>query len=80
MDERGAFEFYTLVPGYYGGRPAHIHYKIWRGDNQVLTSQIYFRQRGGTKGKSQLRTGTTQIVSLDKGTDTDFRIFYRIVV
>ena len=80
VDERGAFEFYTLVPGHYGNRPAHIHYKIWRGDNPVLTSQIYFRQRGGTQGKSKSRTGSAQVVSLDKGIDTDFRIFYQVVV
>lgn len=79
-NERGAFEFYTLVPGHYGGRPAHIHYKVWRGDKPVLTSQIYFRQHGGTQGKSQTQTGTAQVVSLDEGVDTDFRIFYRIVV
>ncbi len=80
VDKQGAFEFYTLVPGHYGRRPAHIHFKVWRGEKQLLTSQIYFRQRGGTKDKSQLRSGATQVVSLDKGMDTDFRIFYRIVV
>lgn len=80
VNKQGAFEFYTLVPGRYSWRPAHIHYKVWRGDKQVLTSQIYFRQRGGTEGKSQSRSGAMQIVSLEKGKDTDFRFFYRIVV
>jgi protocatechuate 3,4-dioxygenase beta subunit len=80
VDERGAFEFFTLVPGGYGIRPAHIHYKIWQADEELLTSQIYFRQRGGTQGKSRSRSGQVQVVDLVEAMDTDFEIFYRIVV
>lgn len=80
VDDKGAFEFYTLVPGRYGGRPAHIHYKVWRGNSQVLTSQIYFRQRGGTENKSMTRSGASQVVDLENAMDTDFQVFYRIVI
>jgi len=38
----GSFFFKTLVPGGYHPRPAHIHYKVWREGNVLLTSQIYF--------------------------------------
>lgn len=80
VDDNGAFAFYTLVPGRYGGRPAHIHYKVRRGNRHVLTSQIYFRQRGGTENKSMTRSSASQVVDLEKATDTDFKVFYRIVV
>lgn len=80
VDAEGTFVFHTLVPGRYGGRPAHIHYKVWRNDIRVLTSQIYFRQHGGTENKSMSRTGSLQVVDLEEAQDTDYRVFYRIVV
>ena len=49
----GEFEFRTYVPGPYNRRPAHIHYKIWRQRRPLLTSQVYFRQTGGTRGASR---------------------------
>ena len=51
--ERGQYEFRTLIPGAYGGRPAHIHYKVWRDAETALTSQIYFNQTGGARGASR---------------------------
>ena len=49
----GDFEFRTYLPGAYGRRPAHIHYKIWHQRQHLLTSQMYFRQTGGTRGASR---------------------------
>ena len=50
-DDSGAFGFRTYVPGSYAARPArHIHYKVWDGDRELLTSQIYFAELGGTRG------------------------------
>ena len=38
----GYYAFETILPGYYAGRPRHIHIKITTPDDQVLVSQIYF--------------------------------------
>ena len=49
-DAEARFEFRTYVPGRYAARPAqHIHYKVWDGDRELLTSQIYFAELGGTR-------------------------------
>ena len=50
-DAEARFQFRTYVPGRYAARPAqHIHYKVWKGDRELLTSQIYFAELGGTRG------------------------------
>ena len=50
-DAEARFQFRTYVPGRYAARPAqHIHYKVWAGDRELLTSQIYFAELGGTRG------------------------------
>jgi protocatechuate 3,4-dioxygenase beta subunit len=45
-DANGHYEFETLRPGWYLNgaqyRPAHIHVKIWTGEDERLTSQLYF--------------------------------------
>jgi protocatechuate 3,4-dioxygenase beta subunit len=45
-DANGYYEFETLRPGWYLNgaqyRPAHIHVKIWTGEEERLTSQLYF--------------------------------------
>lgn len=45
-DERGAFTFETLQPGWYlngnAYRPAHIHVKVWVRGVERLTTQLYF--------------------------------------
>jgi protocatechuate 3,4-dioxygenase beta subunit len=45
-DAEGRYEFETLRPGWYLNgaqyRPAHIHVKIWTGEEERLTSQLYF--------------------------------------
>ena len=41
-DAQGTVTFETIYPGWYRGRTTHMHYKIWLGDRQVLTSQIFF--------------------------------------
>ena len=50
-DAEGRFRFRTYVPGSYAARPAeHIHYKVWRDREELLTSQIYFAELGGAQG------------------------------
>ncbi len=80
-DQDGFFSFATLLPGAYNPRPAHIHYKIWRGTDLLLTSQIYFRKpaekkepRGPASRKDLL---TTDLQPTESG---DFQAFFKIVI
>jgi len=41
-DHRGVVEFATIYPGWYRGRTTHIHFKVFVGDADVLTGQIFF--------------------------------------
>ncbi|HSE43494.1 MAG TPA: hypothetical protein VLH08_22225 [Acidobacteriota bacterium] len=38
----GQYSFETFLPGAYGGRAQHIHYKITAPSNQTLITQLYF--------------------------------------
>ena len=41
-DASGRYQFTTLLPGEYGSRPRHIHFKVKIEGRVVLTSQFYF--------------------------------------
>lgn len=41
VDRNGVAAFRTIYPGWTVGRSAHIHFKVWNGDNAVLTSQFF---------------------------------------
>jgi len=41
-DENGIFAFRTVLPGFYEPRPRHIHFKVKKDGNTLLTSQFYF--------------------------------------
>jgi protocatechuate 3,4-dioxygenase beta subunit len=41
-DAAGEVEFQTIYPGWYPGRATHIHLKVYLGNNEMLTSQMYF--------------------------------------
>ena len=41
-DASGRYQFTTLLPGKYGSRPRHIHFKVKIEGRVVLTSQFYF--------------------------------------
>lgn len=41
-DADGIVEFHTIFPGWYTGRAVHIHTRVHRDDDIVLTSQWYF--------------------------------------
>lgn len=80
-DSLGHFQFLTLVPGQYGRRPAHIHYKVWQGDSHLLTSQLYFRQRGGTRGESRSSRGDElQLADLIALAEGEFSTRMRVVI
>ncbi len=41
-DADGIAEFDTIYPGYYAGRPIHLHFKVHVGNKAFLTSQALF--------------------------------------
>lgn len=41
-DADGIVEFATIYPGWYPGRAVHIHVRVHRDDDLVLTSQVFF--------------------------------------
>lgn len=45
-DTAGRYQFTTIVPVPYGGRPPHIHTKIFINNTEKLTSQIYLSESG----------------------------------
>jgi protocatechuate 3,4-dioxygenase beta subunit len=38
----GVAQFVTIYPGWYQGRTVHVHVKVHVGNNQVVTSQLFF--------------------------------------
>ena len=50
-DTEGAYEFRTLVPVPYSGRPPHIHAKLLMGQEELLTTQVYLEGHGGSKDR-----------------------------
>ena len=41
-DDTGWVTFNTIYPGWYDGRTAHIHFKVFLGGGKVATSQLFF--------------------------------------
>ena len=81
-DNEGNFTLRTYVPGSYAARPAqHIHYKVFLDDEELLTSQIYFEELGGTRGLSRSsRDAELQTVKLTKLSDGHFESSLTVVV
>jgi protocatechuate 3,4-dioxygenase, beta subunit len=62
-DQKGAYRFRTIKPVTYGGRPAHIHFRVAAKGYRELTTQMYFagenEERGGLSGFSRERDKLT---------------------
>lgn len=41
-DDAGRVDFDTCYPGWYSGRPIHIHFRVYVGEHSHLTSQLLF--------------------------------------
>ena len=41
-DARGEAAFRSVYPGWYRGRTTHVHFKIFIGERDMLTGQMYF--------------------------------------
>lgn len=53
----GAYAFRAMYPVAYRSRPPHIHVKLWRGDRELLTSQLYLRGQTGFEWGGKLLSG-----------------------
>ena len=50
-DAEGRYQFSTIMPAEYPGRPRHIHYRVSHGTYVTLDTQLYFsRERGVAEG------------------------------
>lgn len=41
-NDRGEVEFLTIYPGWYNPRAVHVHVKVHLGEQELLTTQLYF--------------------------------------
>src|SRR5207237_6818853 len=49
-DAKGGYRFRTIKPVPYPGRPApHIHFKVKKGERELLTSQFFIAGHSGNK-------------------------------
>lgn len=80
-DAEARFQFRTYVPGRYSARPAqHIHYKVFSGREELLTSQIYFDELGGARGLARSERAALQTVSLERIDDDSVAAELDIVI
>jgi protocatechuate 3,4-dioxygenase beta subunit len=56
----GAYEFRTILPGLYEPRPRHIHVKVKRDGQELLTTQFYFAGEVDLQGADALMLIDTQ--------------------
>lgn len=60
-NQQGSYQFRTLHPVPYTGRPPHIHAKLWRGDRELLTTQLYLKGQTETNEWFNVGRGHLQI-------------------
>lgn len=81
-DAEARFRFRTYVPGRYAARPVpHIHYKVWSGRQELLTSQIYFGDLGGDLGLARsAKAAVLQTVGFERIDDNRVAAEFDIVI
>ena len=65
-DEDGTYMFESILPGYYGSRPRHIHIKITTPSNEVLISQLYFEGDIQCENDPWCQEADGRIIALDQ--------------
>jgi protocatechuate 3,4-dioxygenase beta subunit len=60
----GSYSFRTILPGQYEPRPRHIHTKIKRGQETLLTTQIYFEGDAALKADGIFLDGGNENIHL----------------
>ena len=74
----GRYAFETLIPGVYGSRPPHIHFKVWLDGKALLTSQIYIANHPDSRGR--YRTHPLQTIELQKKEEGVYEAWFQIVL
>lgn len=69
-DQSGGFMFNTIVPVPYPGRPPHIHVKLKRSEQTLLTTQIYLH---GFRGPDERKLTTEKV-------DDGYEAYFELVV
>jgi protocatechuate 3,4-dioxygenase beta subunit len=72
-NENGEYRFKTVLPGLYGNRARHIHFKISRRDYHELTTQLFFEggERNNTDFILNYLTHDEQLLVTKALTDKD---------
>ena len=65
-DINGDYTFESILPGYYGSRPRHLHIKITTPDEEVLVSQLYFENDPYCENDPWCQDADGRIVSLEE--------------
>ena len=63
-DVNGDYTLESILPGYYGSRPRHIHIKITTPDEEVLVSQLYFENDPYCENDQWCQDADDRIISL----------------
>ena len=63
-DANGYYNFESILPGYYGSRPRHVHIKITTPNEQVLISQLYFENDPFCEDDQWCQDADDRIISL----------------
>jgi protocatechuate 3,4-dioxygenase beta subunit len=62
-NSEGQYTFETFLPGAYGGRAQHIHYKITAPSHQALITQLYFETDPTFEGNPETTYRKDPIIS-----------------
>ena len=65
-DSNGDYSFESILPGYYGSRPRHLHIKITTPDEEVLVSQLYFENDPYCENDQWCQDANDRIISLQE--------------
>ena len=65
-DENGEYSFESILPGYYGSRPRHIHIKITTPSEEVLVSQLYFENDPNCESDPWCQDADDRIIVLEE--------------
>ena len=87
-DRNGRFFFRTLVPTEYPGRTPHIHMKLWREGQNVLTTQLYIHNHPQNESDflfqrmslTEQRINSMKLIPATNKNMAEYRTFVKIVV
>lgn len=77
-DKQGYYQFTTLYPVPYAGRPPHVHVKVWQDNQSILTTQLYLQ---GNTGNSWFKSQRDQLqINPQKAADGMMKAEFTFVV